>query len=80
MRRSRGHKLWERSKTRNEAEAATPWATLFEFLHSVSNSFRGIDMSGWRPLIKGYFCGVAFDRGCGHVFGLLMRVNNARWP
>jgi hypothetical protein len=37
-------------------------------------------MSGWRPLIKGYFCGVAFDRGCGHVFGLLMRVNNARWP
>ena len=31
-------------------------------------------MSGRRPLIKGFFCGVAFDRGCGHVFGLLMWV------
>ena len=29
-------------------------------------------MSGRRPLIKGFF-GVAVDRGCGHVFGLLMR-------
>jgi hypothetical protein len=40
----------------------------------------GFDMSGRRPLIKGapadqgLFCGIAFDRGCGHVFGLLMRV------
>jgi hypothetical protein len=25
----------------------------------------GVFMSGWRPLIKGFFCGVAFDRGCG---------------
>ena len=31
-------------------------------------------MSGRHPLIKGFFCGVAVDRGCGHVFGLLMRV------
>jgi hypothetical protein len=26
------------------------------------------------PADQGFFCGVAFDRGCGHVFGLLMRV------
>jgi hypothetical protein len=26
------------------------------------------------PADQGLFCGVAFDRGCGHVFGLLMRV------
>jgi hypothetical protein len=29
---------------------------------------------------QGLFCGIAFDRGCGHVFGLLMRVMSARWP
>ena len=34
----------------------------------------GLVMSGRRPLIKGFFCGVAFDRGCGHVFGLVMWV------
>ena len=34
----------------------------------------GLVMSGRHPLIKGFFCGVAVDRGCGHVFGLLMRV------
>ena len=33
----------------------------------------GIDMSGRRPLIKGYLLWCD-DRGCGHVFGLLMRV------
>jgi hypothetical protein len=40
------------------------------------NGYRiaGIDISGRRTLIKGSFCGVVFDRGCGHVFGLLMRV------
>ena len=26
------------------------------------------------PADQGLFCGVAFDRGCGHVFGPLMRV------
>jgi phytoene dehydrogenase-like protein len=26
------------------------------------------------PADQGFFCGVAFDRGCGHVFGLLMWV------
>lgn len=38
----------------------------------------GIVMSGRRPLIKGFFCGAAFDRGCGLVFGLLMRVSRSR--
>ena len=40
----------------------------------------GIVMSGRRPLIKGFFCGGAFDRGCGHVFGLSMRVLTPGWP
>ncbi|MGB6326968.1 MAG: hypothetical protein WBG11_14655, partial [Methylocella sp.] len=40
---------------------------------SIANA--GIVMSGRRPLIKGFFCGAAFDRGCGLVFGLLMRVS-----
>ncbi len=26
------------------------------------------------PAYQGLFCRIAFDRGCGHVFGLLMRV------
>jgi hypothetical protein len=26
------------------------------------------------PADQGFFCSVAFDRGCGHVFGLLMWV------
>jgi len=30
-------------------------------------------MSGWRALIKGYF-GVALGRGCGHVFGTILRI------
>jgi hypothetical protein len=47
---------------------------------SISLLQFGLVMSGWRPLIKVFFCGVAFDRGCGHVFGLLMRVMTPRWP
>jgi hypothetical protein len=34
----------------------------------VLNLHQGIVMYGWRPLIKGLFCGVAFDRECGLVF------------
>ena len=35
----------------------------------------GIVMSGRHPLIKGFLrCGD--NRGCGHVFGLLMRVTD----
>jgi hypothetical protein len=33
-----------------------------------------IVMSGRRPLIKGYFAALRLIVGCGHVFGLLMRV------
>ena len=36
----------------------------------TSNPRKGFDMSGRRPLIKGYFATFALDHGCGHVFGL----------
>ena len=36
----------------------------------IDISHEGSVMSGWRPLIKGYFRRCA-GRGCGHVFGLL---------
>jgi hypothetical protein len=42
-------------------------------LSLVARAFRGIVMSGRRPLIKGYFQRCA-SRGCGHVFGLLRGV------
>jgi hypothetical protein len=32
------------------------------------------------PADQGLFCGGAFDRGCGHVFGLSMRVLTPGWP
>jgi hypothetical protein len=32
------------------------------------------------PADQGLFCGGAFDRGCGHVFGLSMRVLTPRGP
>ena len=35
-----------------------------------SNPRTGFDMSGRRPLIKGYFATFALNHGCGHVFGL----------
>jgi hypothetical protein len=40
----------------------------------------GIVMSGWRPLIKGYFAAVRLIVGCGHVFGLSMLVLTPGWP
>jgi hypothetical protein len=45
----------------------------------IGNASAGTDMSGRRPADQGLFCGVAFDRGCGHVFGLLMG-HDARGP
>jgi hypothetical protein len=39
-----------------------------------SNPRIGIVMSGRRPLIKGFFAALRLIVGCGHVFGLLMRV------
>jgi hypothetical protein len=32
------------------------------------------------PADQGLFCGGAFDRGCGHVFGLSMLVLTPGWP
>ncbi len=32
------------------------------------------------PADQGLFCGGAFDRGCGHVFGLFDSGHDARWP
>jgi DDE superfamily endonuclease len=50
-----------------------------------------LDQAGWHvskrhchvwmaPADQGLFCGGAFDRGCGHVFGLSMRVLTPGWP
>jgi hypothetical protein len=42
--------------------------------------------SSWRchvwtaPADQGFFCGVAFDRGCGHAFGLSMWVLRPAGP
>ena len=39
------------------------------------------DLDVWTaPADQGLFCGVAFDRGCGHVFGLFDAGHDARWP
>jgi hypothetical protein len=46
---------------------------------AVAVRSEGVVMSGCRPLIKGYFWRCA-GRGCGHVFGLLLRENRIRWP
>ena len=32
------------------------------------------------PADQGFFCGVAFDRGCGHVFGLSMHEEGSDAP
>src|SRR5262249_13943603 len=43
-------------------------------LGQIATGLLGVDMSGRRPVIKGYFVVCGFDRGCGHVFGLWMWV------
>ena len=51
-----------------------PKESRFGFVDDALWRARGPCLVWMAPADQGLFCGGAFDRGCGHVFGLSMRV------
>ena len=62
-----------------ERRGFEPLTAAVEARARLTGSSLGVVKSGRRSLIKGYFWRCA-GRGCGHVFGLLLRENRIRWP
>ena len=57
-----------------------PKESRFGFVDDALWRARGLCHVWTAPADQGFFCSVAVDRGCGHVFGLSMRVMTPAGP